>query len=141
APEAHQHFTKGPQGSSFVAVDSESTVHIVWEDLRNFVSETTYCRDIYYATINGSTVSKNIKVNYVDPDVASVNAADPYIVFDSLDNFFLVFSDAPSGDNSQHYIYFQSIIISTDQPSNISSFHLIPVFIAVSVLLMYKRKE
>ena len=157
--QPNQIFTKGSQGSSFVVVDSNSTIHIVWEDFRNYVSDSTYCRDIYYASINGSTISTNIKINYLDPNVDSVNAADPYLTVDSFDNFYLVYSDAPSGDNSKHFIFFQSVINSKDNNSATSesptnettinesttngttnaAINLIPFFTAVTIIYFRKR--
>jgi len=100
-------FTVSTQGTPSFTLDSDSRVHIVWEDFRNFESITGYCRDTYYASSDdGTRFSKNFKVNYVHPDVPSVNSADPSIITDSEDNIFLVYSDAPSGDNDVHYIYF-----------------------------------
>jgi hypothetical protein len=102
-----QDFTRGVQGTPSIATDSNSRVHIVWEDFRNFVSETTYCRDVYYASSQeGAVFSKNLRANSIDPAADSVNCADPSIVVDSQDNFFIAYSDAPSGDNDHHKIYF-----------------------------------
>jgi len=114
-PDVHPHFTRGAQGSPSIVTDSGSAVHIVWEDFRNFVDDTTYCRDIYYAySENGTQFSKNLKVNYIHPDAVSVNCADPNIAIDSQDNFFMVFSDAPSGDNDHHQIYFAASLPRID---------------------------
>jgi len=106
-PDVHPHFTRGVQGSPSIAVDSDSRVHAVWEDFRNFVDDTTYCRDVYYASSEeGAMFSKNLRANSVDSGVESVNCADPNMVIDSQDNLFIVYSDAPSGDNDHHEIYF-----------------------------------
>jgi len=106
-PDAHPHFTRGVQGTPSIVSDSEARVHAVWEDFRNFVDDTAYCRDIYYASSeNGTQFSKNLKLNYVHPDAASVNCADPNIAIDSQDNLLIVYSDAPSGDNDHHQIFF-----------------------------------
>ena len=137
-------FTKGSQGSAFVAVDSKSNVHIVWEDLRNYVSDTTYCRDIYYASVNGSHITKNIKVNYVNQSVQSVNAADPFLAIDSHDNMFLVYSDSPSGDYDTHSIYFESVIkndkVST-ATSNGFEINLIFVSWSIFIILIFRNKK
>ena len=102
-----QDFTRGAHGTPSVATDSNSRVHIVWEDFRNFMNETAYCRDIYYATSEGGTVfSKNLRANSVNSGAESVNCADPNMVIDSQDNLLIVYSDAPSGDNDHHEIYF-----------------------------------
>jgi hypothetical protein len=104
---AGQVFTRGAQGTPSIVTDSNSRVHIVWEDFRNFLSETTYCRDIYYASSEaGLGFTMNLKANSVNPDAGSVNCADPNMAIDSQDNFYIVYSDAPSGDNEHHEIYF-----------------------------------
>lgn len=108
-PSTHPHFTRGVQGTPSFVTDSNSTVHIFWEDFRNFVNHFTYCRDIYYASRSDTQFSDNLKVNYIHPDSDSVNCADPNIAIDSQDNFFIVYSDAPSGDNNYHYIYFMFV--------------------------------
>ncbi|MCW3980109.1 MAG: M14 family zinc carboxypeptidase [Candidatus Bathyarchaeota archaeon] len=106
-PDTHPAFTRGAQGTPSIATDSDSRVHIVWEDFRNFVSETTYCRDIYYASSEGGTsFTKNLRASSVNASVTSVNCADPNIVVDSQNNLFTVYSDAPSGDQAHHDIYF-----------------------------------
>ncbi len=100
-------FTRGAQGTPSVAVDSNSRIHIVWEDFRNFGNETTYCRDVYYASSEDNVqFSENLRANSVHPNAESVNCADPNIAIDSQDNFFIVYSDTPSGDNDHHQIYF-----------------------------------
>jgi len=100
-------FTRGAQGSVSIVTDSNSRIHAVWEDFRNFVDETTYCRDIYYASSEGGALfTKNLRANSVDSSAESVNCADPNMVIDSQDNLFMVYSDAPSGDNDHHQIYF-----------------------------------
>ncbi len=100
-------FARGAQGTPSIVTDSDSRVHIVWEDFRNFENDSTYCRDIYYASSEeGVRFSENVKVNSVNPDADSVNCADPSIAIDSQDNFFIVYSDAPSGDNDHPQIYF-----------------------------------
>jgi hypothetical protein len=102
-----QAFTLGAQGTPSIATDSNSRIHIVWEDFRNFVSETTCCRDIYYASSQeGSVFSKNLRANSIDPAADSVNCADPNMVVDSQNNLFIAYSDAPSSDNDHHKIYF-----------------------------------
>ena len=106
-PSIHPHFTRGVQGTPSIASDSDSVAHIVWEDFRNFEDDTAYCRDLYYAySEDGVQFSDNLKVNFIHTDADSVNCADPYIVIDSQDNLFMVYSDAPSGDNDHHQIYF-----------------------------------
>ncbi|MFX0114751.1 MAG: sialidase family protein [Candidatus Hodarchaeota archaeon] len=153
-PDTHPHFTRGAQGTPTIVTDSDSKVHIFWEDFRNFLSDTTYCRDIYYASSsNGMQFSSNLKVNYVHPDVDSVNCADPNIAIDSRDTIFLVYSDAPSGDNDHHSIYFMPIPSVTEQPSEQSSeqpsetsssalgFHLIAIFTALVIAMFLCRKN
>jgi len=106
-PDVHPVFTRGPQGTPSIVTDSDSRVHVAWEDLRNFVNETTYCRDIYYASSeDGAIFTKNLRANSVNSSVESVNCADPNMVIDSQDNLFIAYSDAPSGDNDHHEIYF-----------------------------------
>ncbi len=106
-PDTHPAFTRGAQGTPSIVTDSDSRVHAVWEDFRNFANETTYCRDIYYASSeDGTTFSKNLRANSVNSGAESVNCADPNIVIDSEDNLFIVYSDAPSGDNDHHQIFF-----------------------------------
>ncbi|MHA2224735.1 MAG: sialidase family protein [Candidatus Hodarchaeales archaeon] len=131
--EPGSYFTRGIQGTPTICVDSNDEIHLFWEDFRNYISDSTYSRDIYYTSSeNGTVFSDNLKVNYIHPDVDSVNAADPYITLDSQDNFYLVYSDAPSGDNNYHYIYFMFIqqlpetststdIISSQQSSETST--------------------
>lgn len=127
-PIMHPHFTRGAQGTPTIAIDSNSKVHIVWEDFRNFVSDITYCRDIYYASpSNSGQFSNNLKVNYVHPDAYSVNCADPSIAIDSQDVFFLVYSDAPSGDNDHHSIYFMTVPNVTEQLSETPSSEFSPI--------------
>jgi hypothetical protein len=145
-PDMHPHFTRGAQGTPSIAADSDSMVHIVWEDFRNFVNDTTYCRDIYYASSeSGTQFSTNIKVNYVHPDADSVNNADPNIAIDPQDNFFIVYSDAPSGDNNHHSIYFIFVPNMWEQlsetPSPTFGFQLIPMIIAFLVLIFFTRKK
>jgi hypothetical protein len=119
-PDAHPHFTRGAHGTPTIATDNNSVVHVVWEDFRNFVSDDAYCRDIYYASLNNDMqFSENIKINYVSPEVASVNCADPNLVIDSQNNFFIVYSDAPSGDNNHPFIYFIAGSSDTGQTSEI----------------------
>jgi hypothetical protein len=106
-PDIHPHFTRGAQGSPSIVADSTSRIHVVWEDFRNFVSENTYCRDVYYATSEGGAgFTKNLRANSVNATVTSVNCADPNIVIDAQNNLYTVYSDAPSGDNAHHEIYF-----------------------------------
>ncbi|MHA2092062.1 MAG: sialidase family protein [Candidatus Kariarchaeaceae archaeon] len=145
-PDIHTSFTRGVQGTPTMAIDSESVVHILWEDFRNFVSDTAYCRDIYYASSSDHIqFSTNLKVNSVLPDVDSVNCADPNSVFDSQDNFFIVYSDAPSGDNNYHYIYFLSVLSETEESSETSSsafsFPLILEVTALFCVIFFIRKR
>ena len=106
-PYVHPHFTRGAQGSPSIVTDSDSRAHVVWEDFRNFVDDTTYCRDTYYASSEGGvTFTKNLRANSVNSSAESVNCADPSMTIDSQDNLFIVYSDAPSGDNDHHEIYF-----------------------------------
>jgi hypothetical protein len=107
-------FTRGAQGSPSIVTDSESRVYAVWEDFRNFVNETTYCRDIYYASSEeGALFTKNLRANPVDSSAESINCADPNMAIDSQDNLFMVYSDAPSGDNDHSQIYFMFASSST----------------------------
>ncbi len=113
-PDTHPHFTRGAQGSPSIVADSTSRIHLVWEDFRNFVNENTYCRDVYYATSEGGTsFTKNLRANSVNATVTSVNCADPNVVIDAQDNLYTVYSDAPSGDNAHHEIYFMFTPSST----------------------------
>jgi len=106
-PDVHPHFTRGAQGTPAIVTDSDSRVHAAWEDFRNFVNDTTYCRDTYYASSEGGTIfTKNLRANSVNSSAESVNCADPNMVIDSQDNLFIVYSDAPPGDNDHHEIYF-----------------------------------
>ncbi|MFX0206700.1 MAG: sialidase family protein [Candidatus Hodarchaeota archaeon] len=140
SPESQ--FTRGPQGTPTIAIDSNSMVHIFWEDFRNYVDDTTYCRDIYYASSkNGTQFSENLKVNYVHPDVDSVNCADPNIVIDSQDNFYLVYSDTPSGDNDYHYIYFMYIPQPSKTSSSIFGFQLIPLLTVFLIAIFFTQKK
>jgi hypothetical protein len=107
-------FTLGAQGTPSIVADSASRVHIVWEDFRNFVDEAGYCRDIYYASSGeGTYFSKNLKANSVHADAESVNCADPNLAIDYQDNFYMVYSDAPSGDNEHPEVYFMFAPSST----------------------------
>lgn len=100
-------FTRGAQGTPSIVTSSDSRIHVVWEDFRNFVGETAYCRDIYYASSEAGTIfTKNLRANSVNSGAESVNCADPNVAMDSQDNLFMVYSDAPSGDNDHHQIYF-----------------------------------
>jgi len=109
-PSSHPHFTRGPQGTPSIVTDSDSRVHVVWEDFRNFVNETTYCRDVYYASSEeGVTFTKNLRANPVNFSMESVDCADPNMVIDSQDNLFVVYSDMPSDDSSYHKIYFMFV--------------------------------
>jgi outer membrane protein assembly factor BamB len=97
------------QGTPSIVSDSASRIHFVWEDFRNYVDISTYCRDIYYATSeDGSQFSKNLKVNYIHPESTSVSCADPNVAIDDLDNLYIVYSDAAAGDQI-HHIYFTFI--------------------------------
>jgi hypothetical protein len=149
-PSMHQHFTRGAQGTPSIVADSESRVHVVWEDFRNFVDDTAYCRDTYYAySVDGTQFSMNVKVNYVQPDVDSVNNADPNMAVDSQDNLFIVYSDAPSGDNNHPQIYFEfapsSALKSTTMLVSIVSLLCLPLAVlSVSLALLisfYERKS
>jgi hypothetical protein len=161
-PNIHPHFTRGAQGTPTIAIDSNSKVHIVWEDFRNFVNDITYCRDIYYASpIDNGQFSDNLKVNYVHSGADSVNCADPNIAIDSQDVFFLVYSDAPSGDNDHHSIHFMMIpnvtkllsetpssefsLISKEQSyektSSSFGFQLIPMVTAFLIAFFFPQKK
>ncbi len=105
-PDAHPHFTRGAQGTPSIVTDSDSRVHIVWEDFRNFVDYAAYCRDIYYASSEDTIFIKNLRANSVTSSAESVDCADPNMAIDSQDNLFIAYSDAPSGDNGHHEIYF-----------------------------------
>jgi hypothetical protein len=62
---------------------------------------------VYYASSEDNMqFTENLRANSVHPSAESVNCADPNIAIDSQDNFFIVYSDAPSGDNDHHQIYF-----------------------------------
>jgi len=140
-PDKHPHFTRGAQGSPSIVIDCESTIHVVWEDFRNFVSDIAYCRDIYYASLQKSMqFSHNLKVNYVHPDVNSVNCADPSITIDSQDNFFIVYSDAPSGDNDHHSIYFLFAQHISETSSPIFGFQLITVLSTLLIVRIITKK-
>ncbi len=142
SPSDDPHFTRGAQGSPSMVVDNNSIVHIFWEDFRNYISENTYCRDIYYASSNiDPRFSNNLKVNYVPPEVESVNCADPSIAIDFKGNFYLVYSDAPSGDNNHHEIYFQSFQIKIYSSSPASGFHLISLLISYFFLIIFSKKR
>ncbi|UCC33795.1 MAG: hypothetical protein JSW53_01980 [Candidatus Bathyarchaeota archaeon] len=106
-PGSHPHFTRGGQGTPSIVTDNDSRVHVVWEDFRNFVNETTYCRDVYYASSEeGVTFTKNLRANSVNSSLESVDCADPNIAIDSQDNLFIVYSDVQSDDSNDHKIYF-----------------------------------
>jgi hypothetical protein len=106
-PDTHPHFTRGAQGTPSIVADSDSRVHVVWEDFRNFVNENTYCRDIYYASSEAGTIfTKNLRANPFNSSSETVDCADPNMAIDSQDNFFMVYSDAPSNDSAYHKIYF-----------------------------------
>jgi len=149
-PDVHLHFTRGAQGTPSIVADSESRVHVVWEDFRNFVDDTAYCRDTYYASSeDGTQFSMNIKVNYVHPDADSVNNADPNMAIDSQDNLFIVYSDAASGDNDHPQIYFtftQSSALkwTTNLVSILSPLCLSLALLSVSfalILSLYERRS
>lgn len=106
SPDAHPHFTRGGQGTPSIVTDSDSRVHVVWEDFRNFVNVATYCRDIYYTSSEDTIFTKNLRANSVTSSAESVNCADPNMVIDSQNNLFIVYSDAPSSDNGHYEIYF-----------------------------------
>jgi len=106
-PDTHPHFTRGAQGTPSVIADSDSRVHVVWEDFRNFVNEDTYCRDIYYASSEDGTIfTKNLRTNSVNSNMESVDCADPNMAVDSQENLFIVFSDVPSDESNHHKIHF-----------------------------------
>ncbi|MFX0063695.1 MAG: sialidase family protein [Candidatus Hermodarchaeota archaeon] len=143
-PSTHPHFTRGAQGTPAIVTDSNSTVHVFWEDFRNFVTDTTYCRDIYYATKNETGFSTNLKVNYVHPDADSVNCADPNVALDSQDNFYVTYSDSLSGDNGHHSIYFMFVNTTkqpSESPSPIFGFDLIPILTALLIVLVFTQKK
>ena len=105
-PASHPHFTRGAQGTPSSVTDNASRVHVVWEDFRNFVNETTYCRDIYYASSDGGSVfTKNIRANSVNASRESIDCADPNLAIDSQNNLFMTYSDVPSDDHPYHKIY------------------------------------
>lgn len=113
-PASHPHFTQGAQGTPSIVTDNTSRVHIVWEDFRNFVNETTYCRDIYYASSDGSMVfTKNLRANPVNASRESIDCADPNLVIDSQNNLFMTYSDVPSDDHPYHKIFFMAAPPST----------------------------
>ena len=146
APSSHPAFTRGAHGSPAIAIDTDQNVQIVWEDFRNFVDDTTYCRDIYYtSTSNGINFTANTKVNYVNPNSTSVNAADPSIIIDSSNNFFLVFSDAVTGNNDHPLVYFESILQNTNQSSkstsNIAGLEFVSIISLCLMALAIKRKK
>jgi hypothetical protein len=105
-PDAHPHFTRGGQGTPSIVTDSDSRVHVVWEDFRNFFNYAAYCRDIYYASSEDTIFTKNLRANSVTSSAESVNCADPNMVIDSQDNLFIAYSDAPSTENDHYKIYF-----------------------------------
>ena len=146
APSSHPAFTRGAHGSPAIAIDTDQNVHIVWEDFRNFVDDTTYCRDIYYtSTSNGINFTANTKVNYVNSNSTSVNAADPSIIIDSSNNFFLVYSDAVTGNNDHPLVYFESILQNTNQSSkstsNIAGLEFVSILSLCLMVLAIKRKK
>lgn len=125
----HRHFTRGAQGTPTIITDNDSNVHIFWEDFRNYVIESGYCRDVYYAYSNDSeSFSTNIKVNYIDPSSVSVNIADPNVAFDNQGNFVIVFSDSPSGDTDYPYIFLQSVKMNNPFTTSISITKTTPGF-------------
>ncbi|MFX0052762.1 MAG: sialidase family protein, partial [Candidatus Hermodarchaeota archaeon] len=141
-PNKHPHFTRGAQGTPTITIGSDSIVHIFWEDFRNFVDDNNYCRDIYYASSKNSTqFSDNFKVNYVHSEAKSVNCADPNLAIDSQDNFYLVYSDAPSGDNDYHYIYFMHIPQPSKTSSSIFGFQLIPLLTTFLIVIIIAQKK
>ncbi|MCW4039717.1 MAG: glycoside hydrolase [Candidatus Bathyarchaeota archaeon] len=105
-PDAHPHFTRGAQGTPSIVADSDSRVHVVWEDFRNYVHYAAYCRDIYYSSSEDTTFTKNLRANSVTSSAESVDCADPNMAIDSRDNLFIAYSDRPSGDNGHHEIYY-----------------------------------
>jgi len=106
-PDTHPHFTRGAQGSPSIVADSTSRVHLVWEDFRNFVHESAYCRDVYYASSEaGTTLTKNLRANPYNASATFVDCADPVVAIDAQDNLFMAYSDAPSNDSVHHKIYF-----------------------------------
>ncbi|MFX0066538.1 MAG: sialidase family protein [Candidatus Hermodarchaeota archaeon] len=144
-PDKHPHFTRGAQGTPTIAVDSNSMVHIFWEDFRNFVDDTTYYRDIYYASLRSSThFSDNLKVNCVHPEADSVDCADPNIAIDSQDNFYLVYSDVV-GDYFHHNIFFLYIPNTAEESSRTSSstfgFQLLPMLPAFLITIFFTQKK
>jgi hypothetical protein len=108
-PASHPHFTRGAQGTPSIVTDNASRIHVVWEDFRNFVNETTYCRDIYYAFSDGGSVfTKNIRANSINSSLESIDCADPNLAIDSQNTLFMTYSDVPSDDHPYHKIYFMS---------------------------------
>jgi hypothetical protein len=106
-PDTHPHFTRGAQGTPSIIADSDSRIHIVWEDFRNFIHQDTYCRDIYYTSSkDGVTFTKSLRVNSVNASLESIDCADPNLVTDSQDNFYMVYSDVPSDATNNHKIHF-----------------------------------
>jgi hypothetical protein len=106
-PGTHPHFTRGVQGSPSIVADSTSRVHLVWEDFRNFVHESTYCRDVYYASSEaGTAFTKNLRANPYIPGATYVDCADPVLAIDTEDNLYTAYSDAPTNDSVYHKIYF-----------------------------------
>ena len=109
------------QGTASLAVDSQESVYIVWEDFRNYNVTPTHRRDIYHSySKDGMTFSKNVQVNYL-PDATEWNCADPSMVIDSEDNLYTVWSDTPYGGDNM-YIYFallpgRTIIVPDDYPT------------------------
>jgi hypothetical protein len=108
-PTSHPHFTVGVQGSASIVSDNMSRVHVVWEDFRNYVNATTYCRDVYYASSDGGSVfTKNIRVNSVNSSREFIDCADPILAIDTQNNLLMAYSDAPSDDHPYHKIYFMA---------------------------------
>ncbi len=106
-PDTHPHFTRGVQGSPSIVADSTSRVHIVWEDFRNFVHESAYCRDVYYASSEaGMAFTKNLRANPYNASAVFVDCADPVVAIDTQDTLFMAYSDAPTNDSIYHKIYF-----------------------------------
>ena len=108
-PATHPHFTRGAQGSPSIVADRASRVHLVWEDFRNFVHESAYCRDVYYASSAGvSGFTQNLRANPFNASATFVDCADPVMAIDSHDTLYLVYSDAPADDSAYHKIYFMA---------------------------------
>jgi hypothetical protein len=106
-PDTHPHFTRGVQGSPSIVADSTSRVHLVWEDFRNFVHESAYCRDVYYASSStGMSFTKNLRANPYNASATYVDCADPVLAIDAQDNLYTVYSDVPTNDSPYHKIYF-----------------------------------